>query len=181
MTRRMFKTQQSIYYHLCLSDLCNLLSIIRRLRAAKCCVSRFRPQVSTPTSDVWSIRTTVTINRSILQSLINCFLRINQLRWTNSSHLLFVSRIRPFGLFRFEMNFCNYGHYKDFWKDSLCGGSAKHKVSTYRVQHNTEKTRANIHTSSEIRTHDLSVRVVQTIRDLNGAATATGSKSTYIA
>jgi hypothetical protein len=73
--------------------------------------------------------------------------------------LLYVSRIRSFGLFLFRIQ---------FWKlwihlDILDGGWPHHKVSTYTGQHNTEKRGPYIHASSCTRSHDSIIRVIQDV------------------
>jgi hypothetical protein len=45
------------------------------------------------------------------------------------------------------------------WKDSLTGGSARRRASIYTGQHNTERQGTNIHAFSDVRNHDLIVRI----------------------
>jgi hypothetical protein len=55
-------------------------------------------------------------------------------------HLLYISRIRPCGLFRIKPNIRNCESFLDIFGGTLLdGGSARRKVSTYTAQHNTEK------------------------------------------
>jgi hypothetical protein len=54
---------------------------------------------------------------------------------------LYGSWIRPSDLLRFGINFWKYVSFHTFWSDSLGGGSAHHKASTYTGQQNREKNK----------------------------------------
>jgi len=58
---------------------------------------------------------------------------------------LHVSWIRPSGLFRIRINFCNYKSFQTFWWGFLDGGSPHRKACTCR-----EKCGLNINASNQL-------------------------------
>jgi hypothetical protein len=88
---------------------------------------------------------------------------------------LYVSRIRPSGLFQFNIIFRDHEYFETFGRTPW--------TRDPRILHRTAQhrnTRTYSHVSSEIWTHDSSVRTVPDIRALEHMPTGTGLTVSYL-
>lgn len=88
--------------------------------------------------------------------------------------LLSALRIRPCGLYqiRITSKIMNLYH---TWQGFLGVRSVRREVPAFKGQHNTKKTRTNIHTLNGIRTHVPSIQAATT-HSLDSAATVIGPR-----